>query len=104
MWRADTPIDLSSLAARSPAPGSGTGAAWGCAVAAALAAMAARFAGREEDAQRADVLGAQRRPADDPGREEAVAAALGAAAEVPLGIAEIAAEVAMLARELAGSG
>src|SRR5918995_786913 len=98
MWRADTPIDLSSLAARTPAPGGGTGAAWGCALGAALAAMAARFAAREEDAARAEalraralalgeadqeswrpVLEAQRRPADDPDREAAVAAAPGRA-------------------------
>ena len=123
MWRADTPIDLAALAARTPAPGGGTAAAWGCALGAALAAMAARFAGREEDADRADalqaralelghadresyapVLAAQRRPVDDPERDAAVAAALGAAAEVPLAIAEAAAEVAVLARRLAEGG
>src|ERR687898_1863679 len=123
MWRADTPIDLSSLAARTPAPGGGTGAAWGCALGAALAAMAARFAAREEDAARAEalraralalgeadqeswrpVLEAQRRPADDPDREAAVAAALGRAAETPLAIAETAAEIAVLARALAEQG
>jgi len=123
MWRADTPIDLSALAARTAAPGGGAGAAWGCALGAALAAMAARYAGREEDAARADAIGeralalgeadadswtpvleAQRRPADDPGRAAAIAAALGAAAEVPLAIAEAAAEIAALARVLADVG
>jgi formiminotetrahydrofolate cyclodeaminase len=123
MWRADTPIDLSALAARTAAPGGGAGAAWGCALGAALAAMAARYAGREEDAARADAIGeralalgeadaeswapvleAQRRPADDPARDAAIAAALGAAAEVPLQIAEAAAEVAVLARALAVAG
>ena len=123
MWRADTPIDLNALAARTPAPGGGTAAAWGCALGAALAGMAARFAGRDAEAARADalraralalaeadteswapVLAAQRRPADDPGRAAAIADALGGAAEVPLAIAEAAAEVAALARELADSG
>jgi formiminotetrahydrofolate cyclodeaminase len=116
-------MDLDALAARTPAPGGGTGAAWGCALGAALAAMAARFAGREEDAARAEalreralalgeadqtswgpVLEAQRRPADDPDREAAVAAALAGAAETPLAIAETAAEVAALARSLADAG
>ncbi len=123
MWRADTPIDLNALAARTAAPGGGTAAAWGCALGAALAAMAARFAGRDEDAARAEalrarvlelaeadqgswapVLEAQRRPADDPEREAAVRAALAQAAETPLAIAEAAAEVAVLARVLAGAG
>ena len=123
MWRTDTPIDLSALAARTAAPGGGAGAAWGCALGAALAAMAARYAGRDDDAARADAIGeralalaeadadswtpvleAQRRPADDPGREAALAAALGAAAEVPLAVAEAAAEVAALARALAAAG
>lgn len=123
MWRADTPIDLSALAARSAAPGGGAGAAWGCALGAALAAMAARYAGRDEDAAHADAIGeralalgeadkhswtpvleAQRRPSDDAGRDAAIAVALGAAAEVPLQIAEAAAEVAILARTLAAAG
>jgi formiminotetrahydrofolate cyclodeaminase len=123
MWRADTPIDLDALAARIAAPGGGTGAAWACALGAALAGMAAQFAGREEDAARADalraralelaeadqsswapVLEAQRRPAGDPQREAAVQAALAQASETPLAIAEAAAEVAALARVLAGAG
>ena len=86
------------------------GAAAGCALGAALAEMAARFAGREEEAARAaalrsealrlgeadltaypSLLEAQRLPADDPERAERVAAAVSVAAEVPLAIAEAAA-------------
>ena len=114
---------LAAVAERTPAPGGGAGAAAGCALGAALAEMAARFAGREEDAARAaelraealrlgeadltayaPVLEALRLPADDPERPERVAAAKSAAAEVPLAVAEAAADVAELARALARAG
>jgi formiminotetrahydrofolate cyclodeaminase len=109
---------LAALAERTPAPGGGSAAAAGCALGAALAEMAARFAGRDDDAARAaglvaealrlgeadltsyaPVLEAQR--AGDP---ERAAAARAAAAEVPLAIAETAAQVAELARALAVAG
>jgi len=109
---------LAAVAERTPAPGGGAAAAAACAIAAALAEMAARFAGRDEDAARAaglvaealrlgeadlvayaPVLEAQR--AGDPAR---VAAAKAAAAETPLGIAETAAAVAELSRALARAG
>jgi formiminotetrahydrofolate cyclodeaminase len=50
------------------------------------------------------VLEALRRPAGDPGRAAAVRAASSTAADVPLAIAETAAEVAALAREVAAAG
>jgi formiminotetrahydrofolate cyclodeaminase len=109
---------LAAVAERTPAPGGGAAAAAGCAIGAALAEMAARFAGREEDARvaaglvaealrlgeadltaYAPVLEAQRT-----GNEARVAAAKGEAAEVPLAIAETAAAVAGLARALARAG
>jgi formiminotetrahydrofolate cyclodeaminase len=114
---------LAAVAERTPAPGGGASAAAGCALGAALAEMAARFAGAEAEAGRAaalraealrlgeadltayaPVLEALALPADDPERPALVAAAKGAAAEVPLAIAEAAAEVAELARGLARSG
>jgi formiminotetrahydrofolate cyclodeaminase len=78
---------LAEVADRTPAPGGGAAAGAGCALGAALAEMAARFAGL-----------------DDPGRTEALAAAQSAAADVPLAIAEAAASVAALAREVAAEG
>ena len=114
---------LAAVAERTPAPGGGTASAAGCALGAALAEMAARFAGRGDDAARAaalcaealrlgeadmtayaPVLEAQRMAEDDPERRPRLAAARAAAADVPLGIAETAAQVAELARELARSG
>ena len=114
---------LAAVAERTPAPGGGTASAAGCALGAALAEMAARFAGRDDDAARAaalcaealrlgeadlmayaPVLEAQRLPGDDPQRPARVAAAKAAAADVPLAIAETAAQVAELARALARSG
>jgi formiminotetrahydrofolate cyclodeaminase len=114
---------LAEVAARTPAPGGGAGAALGCALGAALTEMAARFAGLEDAVARAaalrerglalgqadlaayaPVLAALRRPADDPGRRDAIRAASSAAAEVPLEIAEAAAAVATLAREVAAAG
>jgi formiminotetrahydrofolate cyclodeaminase len=109
---------LAAVAERTPAPGGGAAAAAGCALAAALAEMAARFAGRDDDASAAaglraealrlgeedltayaPVLDAQRA-----GDSERVAEAKGRAAEVPLAIAETAASVAELARALARAG
>ena len=43
---------LAAVAERTPAPGGGAAAAAGCALGAALAEMAARFAGRDDDAGR----------------------------------------------------
>jgi methenyltetrahydrofolate cyclohydrolase len=109
---------LAALAQRTPAPGGGAAAAAGCALGGALAEMAARFAGRDDDAALAarlvakalrlgeadlsayaPVLEAQRS-----GDAERVAAAKAGAAEVPLAIAETAAAVAELARALAHAG
>jgi formiminotetrahydrofolate cyclodeaminase len=114
---------LDAFAARTPAPGGGAGAGVAAALGAALAEMGARFAGLEEDARRAaelralalelaegdaagyaPVLEAVRLPRDVPGRAERVQAALAAAADVPLGIAEAAAEAAALARRVAAAG
>jgi formiminotetrahydrofolate cyclodeaminase len=114
---------LDRFAARTPAPGGGAGAALTCALAAALAEMAARFAGREAEAARAGalrlraleladadaagyapVLEAMRLPRESPMRTARLHAALSSAADVPLAVAEAAAEVAALARSLAGSG
>jgi formiminotetrahydrofolate cyclodeaminase len=114
---------LAEVAERTPAPGGGSAAAAGCGLGAALAEMAARFAGLDEAAERAaslrrevlalaeadlaayaPVLEALRRPADDPGRADALRAASSAAADVPLAIAEASASVAMLAREVAAAG
>jgi formiminotetrahydrofolate cyclodeaminase len=114
---------LADVAARTPAPGGGAGAAVGCALGAALTEMAARFARLDDAAERAaglreqalglaeadleayaPVLAALRRPPDDPERAAAVRAAASAAADVPLAIAEAAAAVAALARETAAAG
>ena len=108
------------MAARQPAPGGGSSAAWACALAAALVEMAAAFApdgGRVEatslaaDARRlrdsalalaerelesyAPVLAALR---SDPGpeRDRRLRAALSQAADAPLAVAGCAAEVAEL--------
>jgi formiminotetrahydrofolate cyclodeaminase len=109
---------LAALAERTPAPGGGAAAAAGCALGAALAEMAARFAGRDDDAALAAGLVAQALrlgeadltayapviEAQRTGDAAAVAAARSAAAEPPLGIAETAAAVAELARSLADVG
>ena len=108
---------LIAVAERTPAPGGGAAAAAACALGAALAEMAARFAGRDDDAARAaglcadavrlgradltayaPVLEAQRLAPDDPLRPARLAAAKAAAAEVPLAIAETAAQAAELSR------
>jgi formiminotetrahydrofolate cyclodeaminase len=125
---ADRPFNdlLDALAADQPAPGGGTGAAWACALAAALVEMATAFTRHErleqvrdrarelrvaalELAERdlnayAPVLEALRLPADDAHRGERLEAALSAAADPPLAVAEAAAEVAALAAVLARTG
>jgi methenyltetrahydrofolate cyclohydrolase len=114
---------LAEFADRTPAPGGGAAAGIGCALAAALAEMGARFAGLEDVAERAaavradalrmaeadaagyaPVLEAVRLPKDTPDREVRLHAALAAAADVPLAIAEAAAEAAALARRVAAEG
>ncbi|MFL5863341.1 MAG: cyclodeaminase/cyclohydrolase family protein [Solirubrobacteraceae bacterium] len=110
---------LERLAAGTPAPGGGSAAAITCAVAAALAEMASalsssptaasdrRHAGelRERALELAEldlesyapVLHALRRPAEDPERPAAVAAALSQASVAPMEVARVAGEVAALA-------
>jgi formiminotetrahydrofolate cyclodeaminase len=125
---------LDSLAARTPAPGGGTAAAFAAASAASLVEMAASFTlGRDDHADvharmaevRAQaarlreelvelaerelhafepVLDAIRLPRAQPGRAARVAAALSEAAESPLGLARTAAEVAELGAELVATG
>ena len=120
---------LDLVASREPAPGGGAPAAVTVALAAALTAMAARFstehlADADELAGRADglreevvllaradvaaygrVLDAQRTPRDDEeGRRRKIRDALTEAADVPLSIAGIGAEVAGLAARLAEEG
>ena len=121
----DTPLGalLAAFADRTPAPGGGAAAGLACALGAALTEMGARFAGLDAAAARAaalrddglrlaeadaagyaPVLEAVRLPAGDPGRTARLRAALGDAADVPLAIAEAAAEVAALARRVAAEG
>jgi formiminotetrahydrofolate cyclodeaminase len=109
---------LAALAERTPAPGGGAAAAAGCALAAALAEMAARFAGRDDDAAQAAALVAEALrlgeadltayapvlEAQRAGDAERAAAAKLRAAEVPLAIAETAAAAAELSRALARAG
>jgi formiminotetrahydrofolate cyclodeaminase len=125
---------LDAVAAERPAPGAGTCAALSCAMAAGLAEMAASFTiGRERHADvharmreirdvagaaraRASelaeaelrsfepVLEAMRLPAGDPERAQRLAAALSAAADAPLEVAELGATVACLAAEVARDG
>jgi formiminotetrahydrofolate cyclodeaminase len=112
---------LERVAAPTPAPGGGSAAALVCAMAAALVEMAAGFSDSPDAADRRaraaqlrarglelaqrdqlsyePVLRALRRPADDVERPEQLAAALAAAAGVPLAIAQLAAEIAGRARE-----
>ena len=108
---------LDAVAARTPAPGGGSTAAWTCALASGLVEMAASFAGDELAAagRRAaelraralelaeaelhafePVLAAMRLPRDDPERAERVRAASSRAADSPMAIARAAAEVAEL--------
>ena len=114
---------LDAVAARTPAPGGGAGAAFACALAAALVEMAARFGELDEAAARAaalraealrlreedlsayaPVLEALALPRDDPERSARVARTSSAAAGPPLAIAEAAAEVAALGRDVAAAG
>jgi formiminotetrahydrofolate cyclodeaminase len=119
---------LDMVAAREPAPGGGASAAVAVALAAALTGMAARFsadhladaetiAGKAEELRsrvmplaRADaaayarVLDAYRTPRDEEGRRRKIRGALSEAADVPLSIAEIGAEVAGNAARLAEEG
>jgi len=125
---------LDAVAARTPAPGGGSSAAWTAALAAALVEMAAGFtlardeyAGVHERmeaiAERAGelrasalelagqelrafepVLEAQRLPSADPSRADRIANALSAAADSPLAIARNAAELTGLAAEVATVG
>ncbi len=122
------------MAARRPAPGGGPSAAWACALAAALTEMAAAFTpgapGQPGSAERMTVicerasalraqaldlaerelesyepvLAAMRLDRSDPARDDAIRAALSAAAEAPLAIARTAAEVARLGAETAAGG
>ena len=120
---------LDLVASREPAPGGGASAAVTVALAAALSAMAARFsaehlAGADGLAVRADglrgevvllaradaaaygrVLDAQRAPRDDgEARSRRIREALTEAADVPLSIAGIGAEVAGIAARLVEAG
>ncbi|HEY5187956.1 MAG TPA: cyclodeaminase/cyclohydrolase family protein [Solirubrobacteraceae bacterium] len=127
-WLAEVPLGelLERFAARTAAPGGGSGAATACALAAALVEMAAAFdlvPQSAATAQRAaalrsralelgeldlrayaPVLEAFALAADDPERPHRIIAARSAAAEPPLAIACAAAEVATLGAELARHG
>ncbi|MFF4763484.1 cyclodeaminase/cyclohydrolase family protein [Streptomyces sp. NPDC001292] len=116
---------LNALAARTSAPSAGAAAALTAGAAAALAAMAARFSDstQSEFAEHADrlraevlsladadgvayaaVLEAVRLPRTTPDRRERIGQSLLAATEVPLRIAEKAAEIATLAARTAVAG
>ena len=119
---------LDDVARRTQAPGGGSAAAIGAALAAALVAMAAGFSdatmsdspgvvarcvalrGELERLADADlaafegVLVARRRPRDDDRRPAEIAAALSTAADVPLVICELAAQVAGLAALVIAGG
>lgn len=125
---------LAGIAAPTPAPGAGSTTAWTTAAAAALAEMAAgltlsradysdRHPRMAEIRDRAaelraaalelaevelgsfgPVLSALRLPRGDPTRAERLAAALSDAAEAPLAVARVAAEVAQLCTELVRTG
>lgn len=119
---------LDMVASREPAPGGGASAAVAVALAAALTAMAARFSTEHLDyagtvADRAEelrsrvmplaqadaaaygrVLDAYRIPRDDEERRRKIREALSDAADVPLSVAEIGAEVAGNAGQLAEAG
>jgi formiminotetrahydrofolate cyclodeaminase len=105
---------LQSVAAATPAPGGGSSAAVGAALAAALVEMAARIASADDAAGRAAALRARAlRLADEEltsyapvlqaRTPEERSAALGAASEPPALVAELAAEIAELGAEVAVS-
>ncbi|HSK16213.1 MAG TPA: cyclodeaminase/cyclohydrolase family protein [Gaiellaceae bacterium] len=129
---ADLPFEelLDTIAAETPAPGGGSVAAFATEMAASLTAMAARFArghwdgsagavaqaetlrhraaplaGADAEAYE-NVLTAMRMPADLEAevRDALIGETLSRAADVPLAIAECAADVAELAAEVATSG
>lgn len=119
---------LDAVAAAEPAPGGGAVSAVTVGLAAGLAAMAARFSARQlavagslaaradelrarvaplaqrDAAVYAEVFDAVALPKDDPGRREAVRAALSGAADIPLEIAEIGAAVVAIAEQLEREG
>jgi formiminotetrahydrofolate cyclodeaminase len=116
---------LDELAARTASPGGGSAAAWACALAAALTEMAARFASGELEGAAAragelreralelerrerrayqPVLEASRALREDPERTARLRAALSGAAEPPLELARVAAEVAELAGQVCRAG
>ena len=117
---------LDEVAARTPAPGGGSAAAWSCALGAGLVAMAASFApdlGMAQvhaEAERlrsaaldlaerdlvsyAPVLVALRLARDDPARPARLHAALTDASAGPLEIARVGCAVAELAVEVATDG
>ena len=113
---------LRAVAAREPAPGGGAVAAVSVASGAALAAMAARFSpGMQDLVERADllraevlpladaaaygrVLAAYRMPRDAPERATQIAATLSEAADIPLAIARIGAEVASIGARVFQAG
>jgi formiminotetrahydrofolate cyclodeaminase len=119
---------LEQVAARKPAPGGGASAAVTVALAAALSSMSARLSadhlgeatalakraerlrGEVLSLSRADVaaygrvLEASRIPRDDEERRRRIRGALSEAADVPLSIAEIGAEVIGIAARLAEGG
>ncbi len=109
---------LAALAAPTPAPGGGAATATACALAAALVEMTAAIGGSDEVAARGaaararaaaladedaaaytEVIDAQRA-----GDGAQIAAALSRASDVPLAIAETAAEMGALAADVATSG
>jgi methenyltetrahydrofolate cyclohydrolase len=101
------------VAARTPAPGGGSSAAWATALAAALVEMAARFADadpsrpaelRAEALRLAEVELHAYEPVLRASGPDERAAALSAAADSPLAIARVAAEVAALGGDLARNG
>lgn len=118
---------LGRVASAEPVPGAGAVAAVACAMAAGLVAMAARFSREWPDAEEAlgraeqlraaaaplarldaeaygEVLASRRLPPESESRDAKLAAALSHAADVPLAIAEAAAEVAALAALAAERG